>query len=157
GRRATTARPTVGPVMGLDFDRRRNRLFVNTQVYDLAADKWSQGLREAGGFSLNSMGAGSVGQDGNYYSQLYPDILRRCGPDLKRLPFDAAKGEKATGDLHNPIKGTHRVRGRGVTADARGNIYVLWEDLDAGNRGDAFNHVYVYDRDGALQRAKLVE
>jgi hypothetical protein len=157
GRRAAQARPTAGPIMGLDLDRRRGRLFINTKLYDLATDKWTAGLREAGGFSINSMGAGSIGQDGNYYSQLYLDIVRRFGPDLKPLPFELTKGEKNGSDLRNPIKGTMRARGRGVTADARGNIYVLWEDLETSDRGGAFNHVYVYGADGALKKAKLIE
>jgi hypothetical protein len=155
GKRAAQARPTVGPVMGLDLDRQRGRLFINSHLYNPAADKWATGLREAAGVSINGTGAGSLGLDGNYYTQLYPDIVRRFGPDLKRLPFEAARDDK--GDLRNPIKGTMRVRGRGITADARGNVYVLWEDLDTSNRGEAFNHVYVYGPDGALQKAKLIE
>jgi hypothetical protein len=59
--------------------------------------------------------------------------------------------------LLNPLKGTHRVRGRGITADPAGNVYVLWEDLLDGDRGDAFNHVYLYGPDGARKKEKLIE
>src|SRR5688500_13101169 len=83
---------------------------------------------------------GSVGLDGNFYTQIYPKIVRRLGPDLKRLPFPACASDK--GDLLNPIKGTMRVRGRGVTADVHGNVYVLWEDGQDATRGEAFNHLY---------------
>src|SRR5262249_59224275 len=99
GRRAAQARPTAGPIMGLDLDRRRGRLFVNTKLYDLATEKWTAGLREAGGFSINSMGAGSVRPDGNHYSQPYLDIVRRFGPDLKPLPFERTKGARNRSDL----------------------------------------------------------
>ncbi len=90
GKRAKAAKPTAGPVIGMDLDRQRGRLFVNAQLYDIKAGMWRNGISEATGASTNNRGVGSVGLDGNFYSQIYPRIIRRIGPDLKRLPFAAA-------------------------------------------------------------------
>jgi hypothetical protein len=92
-----------------------------------------------------------VGLDGNFYSQIYPRIIRRIGPDLKRLPFPAAATTK--GDLISPLKGSMRVRGRGITADPQGNVFVLLED----ERGQSYDHVYVFDADGKLKHEKLID
>jgi hypothetical protein len=82
--------------------------------------------------------------------------VRRIGPDLKKMSFTAV-AEQDKGDLRCPIKGTMRVRGRGVTADPKGNVYVLWEDGADANRAQAFNHVYVYEADGKLKKEKLID
>lgn len=151
GKRNKEARPTAGPVLGMDLDRQRGRLFVNDQLYDIKAGKWQRGIRESTGASNNSRGVGSVGLDGNFYSQIYPKVIRRIGPDLKKLPFPAAAATK--GDLISPLEGSMRVRGRGITADPRGNVFVLLED----GRGQAYDHVYVFDADGKLKHEKLID
>lgn len=156
GKRAAQARPTAGPVLGMDLDRQRGRLYVNSRLYQLATDQWSAGIREAGGMSIGGLGVGSVGLDGNFYSQIFPDIVRRIGPDLKKLPFSSVS-EQDKGELRCPIKGTMRARGRGITADPNGNVYVLWEDGADATRGEAFNHLYVYGPDGTLKKKKLID
>jgi hypothetical protein len=154
GRKNNEARPTAGSVLGMDYDRAGRRLLVNTFAYGADDDSWGKGLREASGKSINNMGVGSFGLDGNFYTQIYPRIVRRFDGDLKRFPFAALTADK--GDLLNPIQGTMRVRGRGVTADVAGNVYVLWEDGVDSGRGAAFNHVYVYHPDGSLKKEKLI-
>ncbi len=155
GRKNREAKPYAGPVLGLALDRRGNRLLVNSQVYDLAEKTWKRGIREAGGKSIGGLGVGSFGLDGHFYSQIYPNFVRRLGPDLKPAPF--AENASRRGDLLSPIEGTMRARGRGVTADAAGNVYVLWEDTENFTRGQAYNHLYVYGPNGALKTAKLIE
>ena len=71
------------------------------------------------------MGVGSWGLDGNFYSQIYPRIVRRIGPDLKPVPFSDNASER--GDLLNPIKGTMRARGRGIMPPVR--AMNRWIDL----------------------------
>jgi hypothetical protein len=153
GRKNAQRSASAGAVLELDLDPRGERLLVNTQSYDLRARKWGRGMQEASGKSITG-GVGAWGRDGNFYTQIYPNIVRRFGPDLQRRPFPACATDK--GDLLNPIKGTMRVRGRGITADVQGNVYVLWEDGQDANRGEAFNHLYVYGADGSLKVEKLI-
>src|SRR5690606_23151940 len=75
----------------------------------------------------------------------------RLDGNLKKLPFAAQEANK--GDLPNPLDGTMRVRGRGITADAQGNVYVLSEAA----RGASYNHVFVVNPDGTVKAEKLIE
>jgi len=94
----------------------------------------------------------AIGHDGNFYLyHNYPNAsVRRFTMEMEPLPF-------AT-----PIEnlGSPRVRGRGVTADHQGNVYVLWqkpeEEQSPGDAGDA-NALAVYGPDGELKHRKLID
>jgi len=69
---------------------------------------------------------------------------------LKALPFAA----EISG------LGTSRLRGRGLTADRRGNLYILWQKpKDKQTKGDAedANALAVYGPDGKLIHEKLID
>lgn len=161
GKDLAASGPSAGAVINLELDRDRNRLFVNEQLVDLATDKWAAGIAESTGNSLDNRGVGSLGLDGNFYSQIYPEILRRLGPDLKRLPFTAGKTNKQ-GDLLSPHNGTLRMRGRGIAADTAGNVYALWQDSPdelAKQLGDSarVNVLTKYGPDGTVKQERLVD
>ncbi|MBC8871808.1 MAG: SMP-30/gluconolactonase/LRE family protein [Planctomycetes bacterium] len=94
----------------------------------------------------------AIGRDGNFY--LYHDYpnasVRRFTTEMEPLPFAM------------PIEnlGSPRVRGRGLTADYQGNVYVLWqkpeEEQSPGDAGDA-NALAVYGPDGKLKHRKLID
>lgn len=157
GRSQAAAAPFAGPVMDLELDRRQDRLIVNAQLYDLKTKEWSEGLKEASGKSTNNLGVGSLGLDGNFYTQIFPNFIRRIGPDLKPIPFTGARTTKK-GDLLSPLKkGDMRVRGRGITADYDGNMYILWEDQEHFDRGEAFNQLYRHAPDGSVTKERLID
>jgi hypothetical protein len=157
GRRNAAARPHAGPVLDLELDRLRGRLHVDAQLFDLAADAWGPGPREATGKSTGNQGVGSIGLDGNFYPQIFPNLVRRIGPDLRPIPFTAGRST-AKGDLPGPPAiGDMRIRGRGVTADARGNLYVLWEDQEHCGRDEAFNDVDRHAPDGSVTKERLID
>jgi DNA-binding beta-propeller fold protein YncE len=143
--------PSAGPLIGMALDRAHGRLLVGAQVCDVATDKWSAGTKAAGG---GKDGGGSFGLDGNFYSQSYPNLLTRFSPDLAKLPFTAGEKGAATG-----LSGSLRLRGRGVTADAAGNVYALWQkggsDPNA-TTGDA-NNLCVHTPDGKITNDKLID
>ncbi len=129
-------------VMSLALDAAGSRLLVNDRSYDLAKNEWGKGIASLDG---SKGGMGSFGKDGTLYLLSYPKTLRRYGPDLKPLPFP----EGPKGGLVGPFEGTVRLRERGVTADARGNIYVLWENRAGGSTVD---ELHVHGPDGRLVR-----
>ena len=101
----------------------------------------------------------AAGKDGNLYVYYgYPDaMLGRYSADLKAVPF--------TGQANGVVEklGSPRTRGRGLFADARGNVYVLVQKGDPtaapdaeGRYGDA-NAINVYGPDGKLIKEKLID
>lgn len=105
----------------------------------------------------NLGGSGNVaafGADGNLYVfHDYPEAaVSRFSAAGERLPF--ASGDRLTG------LGSPRVRGRGLTADRHGNVYVLWqkpkEKLQPGDAQDA-NALAVFDRDGRLLAERRID
>ncbi len=142
----------VGPVRLVSLDRRRNRLFVNGTVFDLATGKTSPAVRTMTGAKD---GMGSVGLDGNLYLMSYPKNLRRYGPELKAIPFSGLGTAK--GAAISPGKGSTRLRPRGVHADPAGNIYALWEFREprAGTWGQA-NSLTLHAPDGSVKKERLI-
>jgi hypothetical protein len=147
GAPAEIARKADGPgaVSEVNYDPASGRLFTSGGgAFDAATgEAVTVALPK-----LHSSGpTDAIGLDGNFYLYRgYPVAsVSRFGPDLKPLPFE--KGEKI-GELGSP-----RVRGRGLTADAQGNVYVLWQKPDRGQ----WNALAVYGPDGAEKNKKLVD
>jgi hypothetical protein len=150
---------SIGAVMNLSLDRARGLLYVNNYWrYDTAAGTWEKNPTNV---TLNAMwpvstpasATGTVGLDGNYY--VYPGggaMVHRFGPDLQPLPFPAATNNEGR------LRGTAKDFDYGHTADAAGNVYVLWKkhpaDPDDLERAHA---LYSYGPDGRLKKAKLVD
>jgi len=132
----------AGSLVGLALQRGTGKLLVNSRAYDTKTGTWSKGLRANHG---GKSGAGSFGLDDRFYSLRYARNLMRFGPDLKSLAF----GDKK--ELIGPEGGTTHVRGRGVTADAKGNIYCIWQDKDASH------HVTLYDPSGKMINERIID
>jgi DNA-binding beta-propeller fold protein YncE len=142
----------VGPVRLVSMDRRRNRLFINGTVFDLATGKASPAVRKMTGAKD---GMGSVGLDGNLYLMSYPNNLRRYGPKLEAIPFTGHGTAK--GAAISPGKGSTRLRPRGVHADPAGNVYALWEFREprAGTWGQS-NSLTLHAPDGSVKKERLI-
>ena len=160
---APAAEPaSVGPVMDLSLDRRRGQLYVsNYWRHDIATGKWEK-LNTPGGrmwpASNDDSAVGRVGLDGKYYvfdaaAALKGHFIHRLDADMKPLPFAAVE------DKQGRLRGYARHDfGNGHTADAHGNVYVLWRKNPAGpGDRDAAHALYLYGPDGQLKKAKLVD
>jgi hypothetical protein len=139
------ARPGAGDVTSLSINRDRNLLQIGTRIYDVKAEKWAG--------SVSERTVGSFGLDGNFYGQIYksPDgRLVRYGPDLKPVPFP---GGSADGLLEGPW-GNFRLRGRGITADALGNVYSLAQTSPTGLQP---NSLLMIGPDGKIRNKSLID
>jgi NHL repeat len=132
----------AGNLIGLALQRGTGKLLINSRAYDTKSGKWGKGLRANHG---GKSGAGGFGLDDRFYSLRYARNLARYGKDLKIQPF----GDKK--ELIGPEGGTTHVRGRGVTADAQGNIYCIWQDKDASH------HVTLYDSSGKMINERIID
>ena len=144
----------VGSVKLVSLDRARGMLYVNNRVYDVAAGKF---VRSMYGVDGMKSGMGSVGRDGNLYLMYYPRVLKRFGPDGKMIPFPAGVGKK--GALEGPeSSGPLRLRTRGVTADAKGNIYAMWQfpETGAASHGNT-NYVTQHGPDGKVLKLRYID
>jgi hypothetical protein len=119
GPRTQNKRRTGGSISGMALDRRNRILYVNGRRVNLTTGEWGEGTRLVDG---TENGSGSFGLDGKLYAQKSPGGVVRVGADLRPVPFP---DETAPGTIS--LQGRNRLRGRGITADARGNIYVLRE------------------------------
>jgi hypothetical protein len=148
---------TAGSIHGMALDRNNRQLLLNKRRYDIGTGEWSEGLEVADGCKE---GTGSYGLDGNYYGlvQVWGNILVRYSPQGKPLPFPESAA-KSGGILPGPGS-NFRLRGRGVTADPAGNIYVLHQkdaaDNKPGDAGDA-NNLRVLGPDGKLKNPALID
>ena len=135
---------SVGPVTEANLDPRSGRLYTGAMVFDSrTGDPLPVAPPKLGGSGPTN----SMGRDGNYYAyHAYPSAaVSRFGPDLKPLPFE--KSAKLEG------LGSPRLRGRGIAADARGNVFVLWQKDDPKQT----NALAVFGSDGALRNKTLVD
>jgi hypothetical protein len=126
-------------VTSLSLNRREGLLQIGGTTYPVASAAASPAAERRDAFTelkarprafrdalsrQTVQGTGSFGLDGNFYVQVHTSWLLRFDPQMNLLPFAAGIGPRgAVGG----IGGLVRVRGRGVTADAHGNVYVLWE------------------------------
>jgi hypothetical protein len=144
-------RPSAGPMLDLALDRVNQRLVVDTDVYDLTADKWSKGLSSLNG---RQSGMGSFGLDGNFYVQSFYNHTARYTPDLKPLPFAAGK----KGAIVHPKGGAGEIHASGVTADPAGNVYLTWNKSGQPEPGDVLHahSLALHKPDGTLVNANLI-
>jgi len=148
-------RPSVGAVTDLSLDRARERLYashrgITGHIFDgFTGRRLDLELPRRGG----SGNVAAIGLDGNFYLYYsYPSAsVMRFSAEMDPLPF--AHGPSING------LGSPRVRGRGLTADHDGNLYVLWqkpkEKQSPGDASDA-NALAVYGPDGRCKREKLI-
>mgnify|MGYP001022590826 CR=1 FL=1 len=73
--------------------------------------------------------------------------VSRFAPDLKQVPF----GEGGPMSIKND--GSLRLHARGVTADAKGNVYLIWQKPEK----EQFSALAVYGPDGAPKNEKLID
>ena len=153
---------SLAAVWELSLDRKRGWLYINNYWrYDTTRGTWETLPRPPKWGSLwpgssPYASSGAVGLDGNYYISIGAHAARiyRYGPDLKAIPFPKGGAEEGA------ILGNARNRSRGFTADAAGNVYMLWKKFGEQLRpGDAYRShgLFVYGPDGALKRKGLID
>ncbi len=154
--------PAFAAIMEMSVDRVHGWLYVNNaRRMALASGQWENFRTEGGRMWPNSnpgSPTGAAGRDGNYYLDIGARKARvyRYGPDLKLIPFPDTTDPEKEGRL----AGYARNRGVGLTADARGNVYVLWKKAaDVLQEGDFHKSasLFVYGPDGKLTRELLVD
>jgi uncharacterized protein YlaI len=160
---------SIATVMDMSMHRDRGLLYVNNYWrYHTRTGKWDKlNLPGSRMWPYVHPGAsnGTAGRDGNYYMDLGGRGCRifRFDSQMRMLPFPTAEKlsnkpwlEKTDGRLH----GSSSNRGRGLTADRNGNVYVIWKK---GGReripGDYHraNALYVYAPDGTMIARRLVD
>jgi hypothetical protein len=90
-----------------------------------------------------------LGLDGFNYMQLCGERqgIYKVDRDFQPVPLQGGTNN------YIPRPGEMRLRGRGITADARGNIYVLWQKPVP----QQWNALGVYGPDGAARNEKLID
>jgi len=145
----------VGPVTDLSLERRSERLYASARGFGRVFDGRSGKPLDLQFPKLGGSGnVAAIGADGNFYLyHNYPSAaVSRFTPTLKALPF---AGRASISDLGSP-----RVRGRGLTADRDGKVYILWQKpKEKQTKGDAedANALALYDKDGRLIKDKLID
>ncbi|HUT36039.1 MAG TPA: SMP-30/gluconolactonase/LRE family protein [Planctomycetota bacterium] len=157
GALAVKASPSVGAVTDLNLDREREWLYANTGPrFDGRTGK-REGISVPIPRTSYKQGAViAAGLDGFLYlhSSGKDKGVYRFDRDLKPAPFAGADAS------YIPNAGSLRLRGRGITADPRGNVYLLWQKpKEAQSPGDAqdANALAVYGPDGKVKNEKLVD
>jgi len=153
------AGPTsAGAVMDVSIDPISGRLWTSTGPGDRGMFFHGPSGKPLPNQLPALSGSGNIaamGRDGRLYVYHgYPSaMISRFTAAGESLPFDGSEG-KITG------LGSPRVRGRGITADRHGNVYVLYqkskEKLSPGDAEDA-NALAVYGPDGRLKYEKLID
>jgi len=164
GTAAQARRPGVGSAIDLTIDRRKERLYVGwRKVKDYRVTAWDgqtgKLLKDAKIPRLRG-GTGDiavVGLDGSYYvvhgaRGWRRPLVARFDGDLRPRPF-AKERDVTAGNAH--------VHHRGLTADHKGNVYVLWDKsiLKEKRPGEASmaNNLVVYAPDGTLIDRKRID
>ena len=159
---------SIGPVMDLSLDRRREVLYVNNcWRYGPATGAWSRvplpkELRNYGSGSNPGATNGAAGLDGNYYvcQGARAALVSRFNPELKAMPFTAPLPPGVTKEKEKAGKlvGFAKDHGCGLTADAAGNVYVIWKKCP-NDPGDAqrAHALYAYDAEGNARKGPLVD
>ena len=159
----------IGSVMELGLDRAHDLLYVNSYWrYAVAGGKWESIAQPKGARDWRPMwpmhstycSTGAVGCDGNYYSFIgyYGGRVYRYDSAMNLVPFANPKVTKSTeGDSGKPIVGTGHGHGNGHTADAAGNVYVIWNK----SRSEPTDYhmsqaLSSYGPDGVMRKDKLI-
>jgi len=161
---------SIAAVMELGLDRSRDWLYINSYWrYHVSDKSWESIAKPKGANGWRPMwpnhdtycSTGSVGVDGNYYSFMGMSGGRvyRYDPEMNLVPFPKARITKKTeGDAGRPLTGTGYGHGNGQTADAAGNVYVIWNKSSVRDPGDYHmaQALSMYGPDGASKKEKLI-
>jgi hypothetical protein len=157
----TTDAPDGVAAMELSLDRLHDILYLNNYWRcHLAQDRWEKlvlppQFTNYGPGNFTAFASGAAGCDGNYYAiaGARSATVARFDSSMKFLPFSAPppstvpperKAEKE-GRLFGPL-GEHN---SGLTADAFGNVYVGWRDIDRSiGDVDRARKIRAYTKDG---------
>jgi len=162
-------RHSIKSPMEISLDRERGWLYVNNSWrYDTGTGEWLR-FRTPGGRMWPNANPGSAngaaGRDGYYYSCLGArgSHVYRFDSRMRMVPFptsDRHANKPWTEKTDGRLQGFSRNRGRGLTADRHGNVYVIWKkggaEVTPGDYHRA-NSVYLYGPDGKLLKPKLVD
>jgi hypothetical protein len=162
-------RHSISSVMDMSMDRRRGWLYVNNRWrYSTRTGKW-EAFYTAGGrmwpYANPGSANGSAGRDGYYYVDLAarsPRILR-YGPDMMPAPFITADEHANRPWLEKTdacCRTFARNRGRGLTADHRGNVYAVLKKCGEESQPDDYhraNAVYVFSPEGEMVKRRLID
>jgi len=150
-------RPCAGPVTTLTVDREGEKVYVGRgpRFDGPTGEMENVRLRIARG-SYREGAVMSIGLDGFIYlhSSGKKRGVYRFDRSLKPAPF------AGTTSNYIPNPGSLRLRARGLTADHRGYLYLLWQKpknkQSPGDHPDA-NALALYAPDGKLVKEKLVD
>jgi sugar lactone lactonase YvrE len=157
--------PAMASVMEMSLDRDRGMLYVNNaRRYDVrswTAERLNLPARGMWPNSYPGSASGRLGRDGSYYLHRGAARARvlRFGADLKPRPFPNSTRPDGV-DTEGALCGYARDHTQGHTADAAGNVYVLWKKgADQNQPGDAHRAycLSVYRPDGSLKAERLVD
>ncbi len=159
----------VSSVMDMSIDRRRGWLYVNNGWrYGTRTGEW-ESFRTEGGrmwpYANPGSANGSAGRDGYYYVDLAarsPRILR-YDAHMMPAPFLTAEQNANRPWLEKTdacLRTFARNRGRGLTADHRGNVYAILKKCGAESQPDDYhraNAIYVFSPAGEVLKRRLVD
>ena len=164
GRAAQTRRVGVGALIDLTLDRNKERLYAGwRKVKSYVVTAWDGRTgKRLDGVKVPRLRGGTgdiavVGLDGKYYAVhgargWQRPLVARFGGDLRPMPY---------ADELSVTAGNAHVHHRGLTADHKGNLYVLWDKGGSKERrpGDAAmaNNLVAYDRDGKQINRTLID
>lgn len=144
----------IGAVMSLVCNKADGNLVVNSRLLDAQKGVWGKAPAVVAGTGIYPLDAGL---DGNYYVQVYGNYMLRFDGQLAPLPFptspaDAPKDKK--GGVKDHLTTSARARGRGATANAAGEIYMIWQNDYSGTE---LNHIHLHNADGSIKQAKWLQ
>jgi len=156
---------SVGAAIDITMDRSRERLYVGwRRVKNYVMSAWDGRTAKRLNnikFPILRGGTGDismVGLDGNYYvvngsKGWTRPIVSRFDPDFKPLPWPEDR---------NVYAGNAHVHHRGVTADHKGNVYVLRDMRIKGEKRTPTEHsmankLALFSPDGELLNPKLID
>jgi hypothetical protein len=164
GARTRQRGTSVGTLLDLTIHRPRERLYAAfRRVKDYRVTAWHGASGKRLDLPLPTLRGGTgdvamVGLDGNLYrvhgaKGWRRPLVARFDADLKPLPFPEGR------DI---VAGNAHVHHRGVTADARGNVYVLYDKGITPRKrpaGEHFmaNNLVLYGPDGTLRNDALID
>lgn len=144
----------IGAVMSLACNKVDGNLVANGRLLDPQTGAWGKAPPVIVGTGVYPLDAGL---DGNYYVQVYGNYMLRFDGRLAPLPFatspaDAPKDKK--GGVKDHLTTSARVRGRGATANAAGEIFMIWQNDYSGTE---LNHIHLHNPDGSIKQEKWLQ
>jgi sugar lactone lactonase YvrE len=158
--------PSMAAVMELSLDRVHGWLYVNnSRRMNVATGQW-ESFRNLGGGMWPSASpgssTGSAGRDGLYYVELGSRAAAayRYSPSMQLMPFPEAALSPDPAKRDGRIGGYAKNRPCGLTADAQGNVYIVWKKGGAHVLPTDFQRcagLFSYTPDGKLKKELLVD